>query len=279
VVFNQTVDAALSRNHPRRQPETPLTVDRWNLATSMAYYKARFADASNFTFTFVGSFTPETIKPLVETYIASLPATHSRETFRDLGIAPPSGIVEKTVRKGIAPKSEVAVVFTGPFDYDEPHKLALRTMALLLQSRLLDTIRQELGGTYSIGAAPDTDRFPQPQYSVRIEWTCDPARTDTLVQRVFQEVEFVRNTRLQSGQMALIRETLTREFEANSQDNRYYLEQISRAYEDGRSAAAASVLNMPDQIAALTGDMIRQAAQTYLNMSNYVKVVLIPETK
>ena len=59
VVFNQTIDAALSRNSPRRQPETPATVDQWDLAKSLAFYKARFADASNFTFVFVGSFTPE----------------------------------------------------------------------------------------------------------------------------------------------------------------------------------------------------------------------------
>src|SRR5262249_29100295 len=74
VVFNQAVQAALSGNNPRRQPETLATVERWNLEKSLAFYKARFADASNFTFVFVGSFTPERIRPLVETYVASLPA-------------------------------------------------------------------------------------------------------------------------------------------------------------------------------------------------------------
>ena len=46
-------------NIARRQPETPATVDQWDLAKSLAFYKARFADASRFTFVFVGSFTPE----------------------------------------------------------------------------------------------------------------------------------------------------------------------------------------------------------------------------
>ena len=124
VVFNQAIDATLSRNSPRRQPETPATVAQWNLATSLAFYKARFADASNFTFVFAGSFTPEAIKPLVETYIASLPATGARETWRDLGIAPPAGIVERTIEKGIAPKSEVAIVFSGPFEYDDASLVA-----------------------------------------------------------------------------------------------------------------------------------------------------------
>jgi zinc protease len=279
VVFDQAIGAALSRNSPRRQPETPATVDQWNLATSMAFYKARFADASNFTFVFVGSFTPEAIKPLVETYIASLPATHAHETWRDLGIAPPTGVVEKTVEKGIAPKGEVAILFSGPFEQDDAHRLALRAMTLVLQSRLLETIRQELGGTYSITATPDTEKFPRPEYTVRIDWTCDPARTATLVQRVFEEIEFVKAIRFSPDRVALIREALLREFEANTQDNAYLLNQISRRYEDGEAADVAEAANMPDQIAALTGDAIHQAAQSYLNTGNYVKVTLMPEMK
>jgi zinc protease len=275
-VFNQTIDALLSGNNPRRQPETPSTVDQWNLAKSMAFYKARFADASNFTFVFVGSFTVDAIEPLVETYIASLPATHAHEKWKDLGIVSPGTVVEKTIEKGIAPKSEVAIVFTGPFNYDPAHVLALRTMTVLLQSRLFDTIRQELGGTYSITATPDATSVPRPEYSVRIEWTCDPARTEALVRRVFQEIELVKATRLDAWQMGRVRDMLLRDFEANSQDNRYLLGQISQVYEDGDASDLAAVLNVPDQIQALTGDVIQQAAQTYLDTTRYVKVMLMP---
>src|SRR5947208_1760216 len=179
---------ALDGDSPRRQPETPAIVERWNLEKSLAFYQARFADASHFTFVFVGSFTPESIKPLVETYIASLPATHANETWRDLGIAPPRGVIEKTIEKGIAPKSEVAIVFAGPFVYDDANNLALQTVTLLLQSRLSDAIREELGGTYNIAVNSEAAKNPRPQYRVRIDWTCDPARTAGLVQRVMEEV-------------------------------------------------------------------------------------------
>jgi zinc protease len=279
VVFNQTIDAALSRNNARRQPDTPATVDKWDLAKAMAFYKARFADAGNFTFVFVGSFTPETMKPLVETYLASLPATHAGETWRDLGIVPPAGVVEKTVQKGIAPKSQVAIVFSGPFAYDETHKLALRAMTLVLESRLFDAIRQELGGTYSIEATPGMQKIPHPEYTVRIEWTCDPARTATLVQRVFEEIDFVRGLTYGSGQVSRIREALVRDFERNREENRYLLGQIARKYEDGEGADVASAINVPDQIAALTGEAIQQAARTYLNTAAYVKVTQVPEGK
>jgi zinc protease len=277
VVFNQAVAAALSSSNPRRQPETPATVDQWDLAKALAFYKARFADAGNFTFVFVGSFTPEAIKPLVETYIASLPATHAHETWRDLGIVPPTGVVEKTIEKGIAPRSQVAIVFAGPFEADDAHRLALRTMTLVLQARLTDTIRQELGETYSITATPDMEKFPRPEYSVRIEWTCDPARTAALVRRVFDEIEFVRATPLSSTQVARIRDALLRDYETDSQDNGYLLDQIVRRYEDGEGGNAPA--SVPDQIAALTGEAVQQAARTYLNTSNYVKVTLMPATK
>jgi zinc protease len=279
VVFNQTIDAALSRNSPRRQPETPETVKQWDLAKSMAFYKARFADASNFTFFFVGSFTPDAIKPLVETYVASLPATHARETWRDLGITPPTGVVEKTIEKGIAPKSDVAIVFSGAFTDDDAHRLALRAMTLVLQSRLFDTIRQELGGTYSIDASPDMERFPRPEYTVRIDWACDPARTAALVQRVFDEIEFVKHTTFSPVQVTRIREALVREFERNSQDNGYLLNEIARRYEDGDPSDVAAVVTLPERIAALTGDAVQQAAQTYLNTANYLKVTRMPEAK
>jgi zinc protease len=279
VVFEQTLDAALSGDSPRRRPETVATVGQWNLASSLAFYKARFGDASNFTFVFVGSFTSETIKPLVETYLASLPATHARETWRDLGIAPPSGVVEKTIRKGIAPKSSVAIVFSGPFEYDDTTQLAFRTMTQVLQAQLLDTIRQELGGTYSITVSPATAKFPRPEYRVSIEWTCDPARTAALVQRVFDEVERLKATSFSPDQMAMIRQGLLREFERNREDNGYLLNQISRRYQDGDAAHVAAIENLPERIAALTAGPIQRAAQTALDIRRFVKITLTPEAR
>ncbi len=277
VVFNQTIAAALSGDSPRRRPETPATMDQWDLAKSLAFYKARFADAGNFTFVFVGSFTPEMIRPLVETYIASLPATHAHETWRDLGITPPSGIVEKTVEKGIAPKSEVAIVFSGPFEYDDAHALALRTMARVLESRLFDTIRQQLGGTYSITAEPGFEKFPRPQYVVRIDWTCDPAQTDALVRRVFDEIASLKASPLSAAQMTFVHENLLREFERNSQDNGYFLNEISRRYKNGDSANLAAIANVPERINMLTAAEVYQAMQTYLDTERYAKVILTPE--
>jgi zinc protease len=213
------------------------------------------------------------------TYVASLPATKGGETWRDLGITPPTGVVQKTVEKGIAPKSQVALVFSGPFAYNETNLLALRTMTMVLQGRLFDTIRQQLGGTYSIEVEPLTQKNPRPEYSVRISWACDPARVETLVQRVFDEIAFVKRTPLTYDQMNRVRAALHRDWDENSQNNGYLLNQLVRKYEEGNPEGVGSVFNVPDQINALTGTAVQQAAQNYLSMDNYVRVTLMPETK
>jgi predicted Zn-dependent peptidase len=76
-----------------------------------------------------------------------------------------------------------------------------------------------------------------------------------------------------------IRDALLRDFERNSQDNGYLLNQIARRYEDGDAADVASAVNLPERIKALTGEAVQQAARRYLDPGNYVKVTLMPESK
>ena len=77
--------------------------------------------------------------------------------------------------------------------------------------------------------------------------------------------------------MAAIRGSLTRDFERDSQDNGYLLNQIARRYEDGESETAAAIEDLPARIASLTSATVERAVQTYLGTANYVKVTLMPE--
>jgi predicted Zn-dependent peptidase len=52
-----------------------------------------------------------------------------------------------------------------------------------------------------------------------------------------------------------------------------------RRYQDKNPASIASVFDMRQRIGALTGPQIQEAAQTYLNMRDYVKVTLMPERR
>jgi len=275
--FLQMLTSTLSQNHPRRRLPTAASIDQWNLDKSLAFYRDRFADASDFTFVFVGSFDVQTIKPLVERYLGALPSIHRKETWKDVGVRPPSGVLEKTVEKGIEPKSETAIVFSGPFEYDQMHRVAIRAMAEILQARLLTTIREELGGTYSISASASTQKNPRPEYSIGIQFGSDPQRTAALNERILQEVEKYKAEGPTDKQLGDEREALLRDFEVNATQNGYLLGQLTARYDVGEDPAG--LWNMPEYYRKIDAAMIKDAANMYLNMNNRVRVTLVPESK
>jgi zinc protease len=275
--FAQMLTSTLSQNHPRRRLPTVAAVDEWNLDKSMAFYKDRFADASDFTFVFVGSFDLPTMKPLVERYLGGLPSIHREETWKDVGVRMPTGIIEKTVEKGIEPKSTTAIVFSGPFEYNQTNRVAIRAMAEMLQSRLLETIREELGGTYSITVNAAPQKFPNPQYAISIQFGSDPQRTAGLDERIFQEIERLKTSGPTEKQVNDEREALLKEFETRSKENGYLLGQLALRYQYGEDPAA--LWNIPEYYKKIDAPMIQQAAKTYLNMENRVRVTLVPAPK
>jgi zinc protease len=275
--FFDTLNTAIYQNHPRRRSPTPATVDEWDLAKSLAFYKERFADASDFTFVFVGSFDLAAMKPLVERYLGALPSLHRKESWKDIGARTATGVIEKKVEKGIEPKSMSAIVFNGPFEYNQIHRIAIRAMAEVLQTRLLEAIREELGGTYSVSVGASSQRIPNPRYSIAIDFGCAPERADELIKRVFQEIELLRTKGPTEKQVADEKEALLREFETNSKLNNYLLSQFVVSYQTGEDPAV--LWTLPEYYKKLDGAMIQQAAKTYLNTNNYVKVTLLPEKK
>jgi zinc protease len=275
VLFSQALTAALTQNHPRAQPLTPATVDRMNLAKSMAFYKERFADAGDFVFVFVGSFDLPTMKPLVEKYLGSLPSTRKTEMVRDVGIRPPAGVVERQVKSGIAPRSQVSIVFTGPFQNDEQHRVIATAMAETLAGNLQRTLREDLGGTYGVNVTPSYTKRPTGEYRISITFACDPARTEALVKTAFQVIEDFKRLGPGLGQVADTRSTLVRELETNVASNTYLLNRILFKYEYGEDVR--EVFNMRPFYDQVTVPAVRDAAREYLNTGRYVEVTLVPE--
>ena len=274
-VFDDAVQEALTQGHPRARPLSPAQLPQMKLETSLAFYKSRFADASDFTFVFVGTIDLDAMKPLVERYIASLPSLRMPERARDVGIQPPAGIVERQVRKGLDPRSQVSVVFSGPFQNNQQNRVLLRAMAETLEGNLQRTLREDLGGTYGVSVSPDFQQSPRPMYRITIAFACDPARLDALVSALFRDVEEFRRRGPSVGQIADQRLALARDLETNSRSNAYLLNQLTYKYEYGEDPG--EVFQLPKFYDQITPAAVRDAAQMYLDTSRYVRVTLLPE--
>src|SRR5204862_4532642 len=135
-------------------------------------------------------------------------------------------------------------------------------MTEVLQMRLVEMIREQLGGTYSISASPANQRMPNPEYSVTIQFGCDPQRTDSLVRAVLQEVERFKTSGPTETQLNNERQALLKEFEGSIKTNSYLVAQISARYVNGEDPAG--VWKVQDYYEKLDAATIRQAARTYL---------------
>ncbi|MEO7192249.1 MAG: insulinase family protein [Vicinamibacterales bacterium] len=273
--FGLALGSALSQDHPRARPMTLDLVNEMDLAKSVAFYKDRFADASDFTFVFVGSFDPAKLQPLVEQYIGSLPALHRQESWKDVGIRYPHTVVERRVEKGIEPKSQTATVFTGTFQYDQSHRTAIRAMAMALETRLRGALREELGGTYSVSVSAGYSKIPTPEYSVSINFGADPTRLNALAARVSTEIERLKTSGVTEQELSDVREALLREYEAGTKSNSYLMSNIAGRYQLGESLE--SFFTLDASYRSLTAATIQDAARTYLNPQSVVRVTLVPE--
>ena len=150
-------------------------------------------------------------------------------------------------------------------------------MSEILQRRLLETIREELSGTYGINATPSYQRIPNPSYSITINFGSSPDRTEALVKRVFEEIENFKTNGPTEQQLTDQRETLLREFETQSKVNGYLVNQILFRYETGEDPAG--VWMVPDYYKKIDKAMIIDAAKKYLDTKRYVEVLLFPEKK
>ena len=133
--FGSEVAHLLSCNHPRGGGFlSDADFDKINFKRAEAVLHDRFANAADFAFVVVGSFDMDKTKSLLETYIASLPANSGRETCKDLGIRPPKGNVEKTVRKGTDPKCMVQLNFTGTGKFTAESDYLLKAMSFCVST-------------------------------------------------------------------------------------------------------------------------------------------------
>ena len=273
--FGQALRAATTQDHLRARPMTPELVAEMDLQKSLAFYKDRFADASDFTFVFAGSLDLAVIKPLVERYLGSLPSLRRKETWRNVGITPPKGVVEKTVRRGIEPKSEAAVVFTGSFPFDSPHRVGFDALAVVLETRLRESLREALRGTYSVQVEASASKIPDPRYSINIDFGCDPERTEELVKTLLREIETLKARGPSEKEVRDAREALRRRHDSDLAVNNRLVSALSASYEN--SADIREFFELPGEFDRLTAAAIQDAARSYLDTSNYVRVTLYPE--
>lgn len=274
-VFADSVAAILGNYNVRRTGPSVEKINQVSLDRAFEIYKDRFADASDFTFVFVGSFSPAELKPLLEQYLGSLPSSNRKETAKDLGIQIPAGKIDKKIYKGQEPKASVRLVFSGDYTWSEKHNNQLNALAEVLTIKLIERLREDEGGVYGVGARASYSKFPKGRYSFNISFGCAPENVEKLISSTLDEINKIRVNGALAGDIEKFIAEETRTTETQLKDNGFWLGYLTSQLQN--EDEPKQVLSYLESLKELSPEALKATVQYRLNPDNFIRMVLLPE--
>lgn len=274
--FNDKVTLTIWQGHPRRQPPSIESLSKVDLGVAAKVYRDRFADCGDLTIVIVGTIEPEKIKPMVLTWLGSLPSGGSAETWKDVGARTPEGVVRFEVRKGIEPKSQVRMTFSGDAEWSRQSEHDMRSLGEALRIRMREVLREDLGGVYGVGVGGAITKRPVEQYTFSISFGCAPERVAELEKAVFDVVESFKKDGVPADIITKVREAQTRQHEIDLKDNGFWLSALADSYRYRTDPRL--ILAFDELVKSVTSERLQEAARRYLRTERYVVGELYPES-
>ncbi len=274
--FGDTLIATLYNNHPRApRALRPEEFSQISLDRSIAIYRERFSSAKDLTFVMVGSFDIEKIKPLLATYLGSLPTPDIPTAYRDVGLRPVKGVIKRAVHSGSEPKSTVSLTFTGDATFSDAEQMRLQALVEVLNIRIIEVLREKLSLIYGGSASASLGRIPYESYSLSVTLPTGPENVDKVIAATFEEFERIKREGPAAADLAKVKQNWIQNHRRALRENGYWLGRLQSALLDGTDPAA--ILTHEERVQALQANEVQDAAKRYLNTGNYVQVVLYPE--
>lgn len=275
--FQDSVLAVLGKNSIRRTGPSLRKLKQINPERCLAIYRERFADASNFTFLITGSVNVDSIRTLIEKYIASLPSLYKQEQARDLGLSMPSGVIQKTYYRGMEDKVAVRMIYSGTYDFTIRNAFYITALKECLQIRLLERLREQEGGVYAPSVSANVSKLPSGRYSITIGFGCSTENAERLIAATREEVARLvqYGPSKESLQKFKAEELMLHETQLTS--NAYWMGYLERQVQNEEPFNEIGAY--PQIIKSITQKEIQETAMKCLSGSNYMQFVLMPETE
>ena len=275
-VFQEQFIQATYPPHPRIPVlPKPEHIAQLDLDRLMALYQSRFSSAKGFTFFLVGSFDVDKIKPLLLTYLGSLP-THDLELgVKDHGLRPVRGIVKKEVYVGKEQQSMVTLQMHGERAMPLSERLRFDAMIEVLQLRLTATMREELGAVYSPRVTSSIRLIPYQGYAIVLALPSGPENVDKLLRSSFSLIEQLKAAPASEEELNKVKENWLKNRKESLKTNGFWLSTLSNALQQQEDPA--HIFSFEERVKKLSTKDIQEAAKTYLDTSNYIQVLMYPE--
>jgi zinc protease len=275
-VFGERVRAINTVNHYTSKPFRMEDVAKLDAQAMWSFYTERFSNAANFTFFFVGNFTVDDITPLLTTYLASLPSKGAPDSrAQDVRLQFPASVQRETVSKGQEPRAQTVITFFSDTGLDEAQTARVRAAADIVENKLRDILREQLGGTYSVGVGY-SDTSPQPGYgTTTVQFGSSPENAEKLGAAVMTEVDRLRREGPTAADLQAVKEADKNDLVQALRQNAFWLNALQSSQILGRDPKM--IPRRSERTDALTVENVHEAIRRYLPADRYTVITLMPE--
>lgn len=281
ITISQNDRMALNIARQRRlMPPDPVNVRFLNPQQALSVYNHRFGDASDFTFYIVGAASAETIRPLVEQYLANLPSTNrkEKEVPRDLKvplIKTRSSVSHKSPSLN-AEQAKTQIAYQGLMDMPSgDYVREMRKMfatSIILSYRIRNKLREEMAVTYSASAPLMFYEIPDERYVMSISFLTSPDDMEKSREAVWGIINDIRDVGPTAEEVRVAEITLRRRFENARQSNGWWLSQMQKADKVGIPYGDL-IGNEP---IAFSVEEIRETANKILSKDYFIEQTVLP---
>ena len=274
--LQKEVSKVAYEDSPRNEIISMEKIDKANLATVEKNYKKLFSDAKDATMVIVGDINPETLKPLVEKYVGSLPKGKKATSWKNVGpfFAKGQNVdVINTVME--TPKSTVIGLYTDYSPFSVAGLINAKAVSYILDQIYVDTLREDEGGTYGASTAADAQKSPEERTVLQVAFECKPEMTDKLRFMCKDEFRKLAENGPTDEQFSRTIENFKKNIPENRINNQYWMSNIIKFVKDGYDYDA----EYEAAVAGLTKDSIREAAMRLYNSGNFIEITQMPQEK
>ncbi|WP_409028260.1 insulinase family protein [Janthinobacterium sp. SUN098] len=277
-VFYDAIQHAMYGDNPRVDGvPRAADFDKVGLDRSLDIFRQRFSSARGMTFIFAGSFELDKIKPLIASYLGTLPVGEVAHAYRDVGMRPVTGVVKKDIYMGSEPKSTISITFNGDVAYSDEQKLTLQALGEVLNLKVIEVLREKMSMIYGGGFETSMGQHPYGHYSVALNLPTGPENVDKVIAAAFAEINKMKADGPSVADLEKVKLNWITRQQKSLRENNYWMNQLMGSVTQGRDPA--HILRYEQRVRAITPQAVKLAAQRYLDMHNYVQVVLYPERK
>ena len=263
----------LYNDSPRHAMISQEVVDAASLKTLEKYYRILFNDAAGSTFVVVGDVDIDSVKPLIEKYIGSIPKGKKALNWVDDGVRIPKGRIEDVIEVDMqTPMSTVVQVHSAYLPYTAARKAALDAISYILDIRYTNSLREDEGGTYGASTNIGVSRRPEERYLIQVVFACRPSLCDRLRELAVEGIRDLAENGPTDDEVTSAVLNLKKNIPERRQTNSYWQGALESYLRYGRDTDADNEA----AIDALTKESIQATLREILGQGNLLEVVMKP---